>query len=286
MTPQEPAMPPLQHLRSNRLSHYRTEHVFNSYTEVNSIEEFVALAKWAKENHRPFVVLGNGSNVLFTRKRIRTVVLKNNIPAALTELGPNTIEASSTLSVAKVLEWCERRNLDSFYYLASVPATIGGAIAMNAGRGIVFNKTIFDFVKSVSFIEDGEMKTWSKEEIPIEYRHTPFTGMTGRFIVSTVLEFPEVELEGRPGRERVQWAKENQDHSAPNCGSVFKLSDSRIMKRVQGYRIGKTSYSTKTLNWLLCNDRSPLPALLLIHLVRFIHWWKKRKAILEIILVK
>jgi len=274
-------------LESDRLSHFRTRHRFLHYGEATSVEEFVAYRRWAEVRGLPLLILGNGSNVLFRRSRIRALVVKNKLPRTLFEIDENTIEVSSTVAISQVLKWCKDRNLDSCYYLASVPATIGGAIAMNAGRGRTHNRSIFDFVKSVTFLEGDELKTWQRHEIPIGYRQTPFTGLTSRLVVSAELTFPprSDDRGSDAGRERVAWSKENQDHSAPNCGSVFKQSHSRIMSFLRGKRLSTAKYSPKTANWLLSRGPSSKPLVRLIRIAQVLHRLAGKRAVVELIQV-
>jgi len=273
-------------ITSQRLSHYRTEHTFENYAEFKSAKEFGELVAWAEHNNLPVLILGNGSNVLYARKRIKTLVLKNKMPATLRELDGYRIEASSTLPVSKILRWCEARQLNSFYYLSSVPATVGGAVAMNAGRGRHHNLTIFDFLESITYVQDGAEVTLQKSEIPVDYRETPFTGLHTKLITKVTLRFDdEGDVAGKI-KERVLWSKQNQDHSAPNCGSVFKEFDSRIMGRLMGLRILGSAYSKKTANWLLCQSGRHRALLLLVLLAQFLHRLLGRRAVLEVIKVK
>lgn len=272
-------------LQSDRLSHFRTQHEFLHYGEAETVEQFIAFRQWADQRGLPLLILGNGSNVLFVRKQIRALVVKNKLPRTLREIDEKTIEVSSTVSVAQIIKWCKERDLETCFYLASVPATIGGAIAMNAGRGRKHNRSIFDFVKSVTFLEGNEVKTLQRHEIAIGYRQTPFTGLTSRLVLSAELTFPPRCGEGDAGRERVLWSKENQDHSAPNCGSVFKECHWRIMSLLMGRRFGTAQFSPRTGNWLLSRGASSRPLVWLIRLAQALHRLAGRRAVVELIQV-
>jgi len=77
---------------------------------------------------------------------------------------------SSSVPLTDVLKYCYENSLDSFYYLSSVTATIGGALAMNAGRGSRHGISIYDFVERVTFFEDGLIKTLENNDIKKGYR--------------------------------------------------------------------------------------------------------------------
>ena len=94
----------------------------------------------------------------------------------------------------EVLRFCHRESLESFYYLSSVPATIGGAVAMNAGRGRKSGGSIYDFVRRVRYydLEAREVREISGAEAVKGYRSTIFTGATSKVVL-------EVGFEFRPG---------------------------------------------------------------------------------------
>lgn len=270
----------------NNISHYRTKNYFKRYGEIYSIDEFIEYCEWAQKNHVDLYIVGNGSNTFFAKKTVNTLVIKNNLQKYIKPLSELRIEVSSSVMVSEVLKYCAKNSLDSFYYLASVPATIGGALAMNAGRGKDYGVTIYDFVESVTFFEDGHIKTLAVNEIERTYRETIFTGIHSRLILSTILKFEKKEFEDNPVVERREWAKEHQDNVGPNCGSVFKFSYIPILNMLKGLAFGKACYSAKTSNWILNKSSDPKNIVILITIAKSLHFIVGRKAILEIIVVK
>ena len=284
-------MPDVWRLESRTLSGFKTHHVFENYGEFRSADEYIKYYSWAQGRGLPVFILGNGSNTLFRRKHVRTLVLRNRIPPTMDVLDETHIEASSSLQIMQLLKYCEPKNLDSFYFLASVPATVGGAIAMNAGAGV--GPTIFDFVESITFIEEGRIRTLSEEQVARSHRTTRFTGVHGKLIVSARFRFP-VASETTEGKilERTQWSLNHQDRNLPNCGSVFKECDHpffrwlcRVPPRglsIPGFR---AQYSRRTRNWIINTNRSSWAIMTLIRLAVFVHRLCGRKIELEIILV-
>jgi UDP-N-acetylmuramate dehydrogenase len=277
-----------QSITSNNLSFYRTTHHFERYGEFCTVDQLREYYNLAKANNSKLYILGNGSNTLFTKSTIKTLVLKNNLPKSMTFVSPNKIEVSSSVLVIDVLKLCYENSLDSFYYLASVPATVGGALAMNAGRGKTRNQTIYDFVESVTFfdLENNSLKTITeKEEIIKGYRTTIFTGIKSKLILSVIFKFSQINIEGNPIQERCKWSKKHQDYSAPNCGSVFKEKNSNLMNLVKGLYIGKAGFSAKTTNWILNNADNSMNILILIKLVKLLHFLIGKSAVPEVISV-
>lgn len=277
----------IKKIESRRLSTFLTNHCFINYGEFATVEEFLEYREWARARDLPILVLGNGSNVLFTRFQVRTLVLKNRLEAKMEILSAGVVKASSSLSIMRILKYCERESLDSFYYLASVPATVGGAIAMNAGSA---SETIFDFLESVTYWDGESIVVKPATELIRTHRMTDFTGRTDKLIIEAVFRFPARKLESSEIQKRVKWCHDNQDLSAPNCGSVFRECDRRIMKKVRwivpwGIHIPFffAQYSRKVNNWIICRNKSSWPIVFLIRIVQLIHRAFGSKAIPEIV---
>ena len=278
----------IKSLSTDRLSFYRTKHEFERYGEFFTVEEFVQYCQWAKDNGITAYVLGNGSNTLFGSKKISSLVLKNKLNTDLEPLGEGRLKISSSTQVMDVLKYCYSESLESFYYLSSVPASIGGALAMNAGRGRQQQMTIYDFVETVTFFdfEQNELRTLEGCDVVQGYRQTIFTGIQNKLILYATFKFAPISFPTDPILARKKWSKNSQDYSAPNCGSVFKLADYRILRRLEGLTIGKSSFSIKTTNWILNKSKSSFPIKVLISVARALHRFLGKKVELELIVVK
>lgn len=274
--------------KSDKLSLYRTEHVFLNYTEVASVEDLKSALAWAKRNNKPLYLLGNGSNVLFCRKNIKSLICANRMPAYVKKCGENTYEVGSKTSLSKVLRTCYDEQLDSFYYLASVPATIGGAVAMNAGRGPTHNLTIYDYIQKIEYVDESGVHTISPDDALIGYRQTIFTGSSRKMITRVWFNFPAGDFTGNPIKDRINFSKETQDHGIPNCGSVFRAFSGRILGPFRKLGIGffGARWSRKTVNWVSNSNPNYLPLYLLIRFTQIMQWCVFKRAKLEIIVIK
>ena len=134
---------------SKKLSFYRTKHIFQHYKDFKSIEELKKLINFSVKNKKNYIILGNGSNVFFANNFIKTVILKNEIPETIIEKGNGLIEVSSSVKTMNLLKYCYKKDYDCFYFLSSVPSTIGGNIAMNAGNGKFSNQFISNYIVSL-----------------------------------------------------------------------------------------------------------------------------------------
>jgi len=272
---------------SRKLSWFRTEHSFEHYAEFRNVVELGQLVEECEARDLKYIVLGNGSNVFFKRKTIKTAILMNKIPSRINQIGNNEFLISSGTPVSEVLNFCFRSGRDCFYYLSSVPATVGGALAMNAGGGPKTNESIYTFVTHVtSWNHERGLVKRDKKNIPITYRTTPFGGLKGDSIIEARFLFSPIPIAGNPIENRRSWAKQHQDNTLPNCGSTFKKCDLRIMRRLQGFKLGGASLSKKTIGWVLNTEKNPKRLRQLLLVVKIVHILMGKKCELEVVSVE
>ena len=284
--------PPFVAREGNDFSTYRTHHQVANYAEFTSVTEFATYIECARNAGLTPYVLGKGSNTFFAARKIAAAVLKNRLPEILNVVSESktsiSIEVSSSVSLMKVLRFCQQHSLDSFYYLASVPGNIGGALAMNAGGATNPPLAIYDFVDTVTWWESGATKTMPASEMPRSYRKTPFAGIHDKLIVSAQFTFPKTKLMDDPIQKRLEWYRLEQDTSGPSCGSVFHTCNGYVMgalKRTH-FKIAGSHFSGKWANWIVCQNGSHRGISALILLAQILHRLAGKKAILELVRVK
>ena len=274
----------------NRLSSFRTQHFVANYAEFHTVEEFAFYIRKAREMKLVPFVLGKGSNTYFSRRRIQSAILKNRLSEEITILRETestlTVEISSSVSIIKALRFCLRHSLDSFYYLASAPGNIGGALAMNAGGARKPPLSIYDYVDQVTWWENGSIKTVPSMAIPRDYRWTPFTGIHDKLIIGAQFTFPKNPLLKEDMiQTRMEWYRKFQDPSGPSCGSVFKLCNGYIMGALKRLGVGVfgSKFSRRCSNWIICENGSPYGIGILISLAILLHRIFGKKIEIELI---
>ena len=97
-----------------------------------NIDKLVKLIKILKNNKIKYMVLGLGSNVLFSDEIYNGVIIKldefNNI-----EFKRNKVTAGAGASLMKVALMSVRKGLSGLEFATGIPGSIGGAVYMNAG---------------------------------------------------------------------------------------------------------------------------------------------------------
>ena len=135
------------------LSGYRTLNTAENFAEIKTPHDAIEAFDLAEKKKLSPFVLGAGSNVFFKNSYIKSFVLRNKIPKEIKDLGEDRFEVSSSVTMMELLKYMYAQSRDCCYYLASAPCQVGGAIAMNAGSGKLENKTISDYIISVSYVD-------------------------------------------------------------------------------------------------------------------------------------
>lgn len=213
------------------------------FVSVRSISEMRELIKAAKETMTPFMVIGNGSNMLVSDKGIRGLVIHIGKDLSDISVSGNIITAQAGALMSKVASEALRAELTGFETLSGIPGSLGGGLFMNAGA---YGGEIKNVVKSVTYIdESGEIYTVSNEECKFFYRHSIFCD-GGKYILSAELELKK----GDPSEIKAAMddynnrRKEKQPLSMPSAGSTFKRPEGYFAGRLiedcglKGYRVG------------------------------------------------
>ncbi len=242
-------------------------------------------------NDKKKYILGGGSNLLINdQKEFDDVISLKLMDSSIENLGAGNYYIGASVSMQKLITQINNDGFGGIEYLFSVPALLGGAVAMNAGRGKIHNSSIGDYIKEVKAydFEERKIKTIRKDECQFSYRKSIFKEKD--FIVlGAVFNFPSIDIEEarRKREERIRYVSEYQDNSGYNFGSVFRKYNKYIMQVFRllhfGYKDGMM-YSKKTSNWLINRENgSYKQATDLIEKAIRVHRFMGMKIVLEVI---
>jgi UDP-N-acetylmuramate dehydrogenase len=204
----------------------------------------------------PLFWLGLGSNLLVRDGGIRGVVIDTQ--SGLTRLervNDTTLTCEAGVPCARLARQCIKWGLGPAEFLAGIPGTLGGALAMNAGA---FGGETWPRVRSVDVCDArGVDRRRDAREYSYGYRHI-VPPAPGEFFLAATLEF-----EYRPGltdeamRELLAKRKETQPIGEWSCGSTFTNPKGDHAARLieaaglKGFRIGDIMVSPKHANFLV-----------------------------------
>ena len=126
----------------------------------------------------PLLWLGLGSNLLVRDGGFRGTVIK--LAGVLNELqfeAPNQVTAGAGATCAKVARFTAEHALGGVEFLAGIPGTMGGALAMNAGAN---GGEIWDWVESAETLDrSGKLRVRRRKELNVSYRHVALPANEG-----------------------------------------------------------------------------------------------------------
>jgi UDP-N-acetylmuramate dehydrogenase len=219
----------------------------------------------------PVHVVGLGSNLLVRDAGLQgTVVFThgalNKIRLDTEQSGAEVVYSEAGVAGAKVARFGATHGLRGAEFLAGIPGTVGGALAMNAG---CYGSETWDIVHSVLCLRfDGELVRCSPDQFEIGYRHVALHPAVGqpRASVETGCWFAAAWFKLQRGapddsrraiRELLERRIATQPLDQPNAGSVFRNPPGDYAARLiescglKGFAIGGAAVSTKHANFIV-----------------------------------
>ncbi len=228
------------------------------FIEISSIEEMQGAILHCKKRNIPFMVLGKGSNCLFDDKGYNGVVLLNKID--FLRFGASSDEIASSLYVGAGYSFSllgmqtAKRGLGGLEFASGIPATVGGAIWMNAGAN--GNETC-NPLDSVDFLDaDGILHRLKRIDLPFSYRSSPFQKQKGAIVAATFSLTQKKEAR-QEQLEIVNKRIKTQPLSEKSAGCVFmnppQISAGALIDQcgLKGFSIGTAAVSTVHANFLI-----------------------------------
>jgi len=204
----------------------------------------------------PLVWIGLGSNLLVRDAGIRGIVVFTiGCLNRIESLGNTRVLVEAGVTSAKVARFCAAQDLHGAEFLAGIPGSMGGALAMNAGA---FGSETWQVVESVETLDrHGNLHQRTAEDFDISYRHVK--GAENEWFVSATLKLEHGISEESRSRVRSLLDKRNQSQpiGTANAGSVFKnpLHDhaARLIEScgLKGHCHGAACVSDKHANFIL-----------------------------------
>jgi len=202
------------------------------------------------------VWVGLGSNLLVRDGGIRgTVILPFGGLNTLDRVAEESVRAGAGVSCAKVARFAVRNGLTGAEFLAGIPGTMGGALAMNAGA---FGGETWALVTSVQTVDHrGELHMRQRAEYEVGYRKV--VGPENEWFVAADLGLQRGDTESAQARIRslLERRSATQPTQQPSCGSVFRNPPDDFAARLiescglKGEQIGMARVSEKHANFIV-----------------------------------
>lgn len=267
----------------------RLNSVAEKFYIPESKDGLIELLKLFKSENQNFYFLSGGSNVLLKPSIKSPIIFVQEVDKTLSYYPEtNTVVSGCSVKIQTLINFLADNSLGGIEYLYSLPALVGGCVCMNAGRGRQHNLSISDFIIAVEYADENGLHEVEKKECGFGYRKSIFQN-SAKCITKTVFQFPfqATEVTKKNIKDRLEYVKIYQEPQKPSLGSIFSAVDFRIMKLVAGLKVGKATYSKKTLNWISnLGNATYTHVIILIYIVSVMSFLTGRKAKLEVKLWK
>ncbi len=203
----------------------------------------------------PLLWLGLGSNLLVRDGGFAGTVIALKGRLDTIDIDGEVLHAEAGASCARIARQAARAGLTGAAFLAGIPGTLGGALAMNAGA---FGGETWPVVRAVRTIDRAGVL---RRRLPADYRvgYREVAGPAGEWFVGAELQLRpgDVAAEQAAIRGLLERRAATQPTGLPSAGSTFRNPPDDHAARLieaaglKGYRIGGAEVSPKHANFLI-----------------------------------
>lgn len=235
---------------------YKLDVIAKYLVFVKNKEELIELIKYLKENNIKYLILGNGSNVIFSCEYYDGVIIKLDKLNKL-EINDNKVYVEAGYSLAKLSRDILNNGLVGLEFAAGIPGLVGASVAMNAGA---YTKELSDVVKEVEVITpDNKLVVMKNSELEFAYRDSFLKRNKNYICVSIIMEFEKGNKEEAIQLINVRREKRmlSQPLEYPSAGSVFRNPEGMYAGELiekcglKGYNINGAEVSVKHANFII-----------------------------------
>lgn len=224
---------------------------------VKTAEELVNAIREAKNQYIKYVVIGNGTNTVFSDSGFDgLVIITSNMKNFTVE--DNIIKADCGASISKIAIAAQKAELTGLEFAYGIPGTVGGGLFMNAGA---FGGNMSDVVVS-SICYDTKKDVIRKidlNEHEFNYRESIYSKNPHLIILAVMMELKKGKMSDIISQmnQNVRTRKEKQPLEFPSAGSVFKRPIGHYAGELiencglKGFRIGGAEVSQKHAGFII-----------------------------------
>lgn len=229
------------------------------FAEAKTFVEMRDGVLFAMEQKLPLLIIGKGSNCLFDDRGFPGVVLLNKIDFC--DWREASVYVGSGYSFSLLGSQSARKSLSGLEFASGIPASVGGAIFMNAGAN---GKETSEALESVLFLtEDGDTREYKKGDLTFGYRTSSFHMMRGVILAATFVFCSNSPLARQTQLQIIDYRKKTQPLNEKSIGCVFRnptytqsagsLIDQSGLK---GFRVGGAKVSEVHANFIVNDNQA------------------------------
>lgn len=226
-----------------------------------SVGQVADIVAWCRKEKIPYLVIGNGSNLLVSDQGLPGVVLEMGMPASEIVVDGTSICAQAGASLGRVARVAAEASLTGMEFAGGIPGTIGGAVYMNAGA---YGGEMSQIIESVQVLTpQGNVVELSVTELDLGYRHS-IVEEKGYVVLSVKLQLESGEQDSILAymEELRQRRIDKQPLEYPSAGSTFKRPEGYFAGKLimdaglAGYQVGGAQVSEKHCGFVINKEHA------------------------------
>ncbi len=240
-----------------------------AFVAPENIEALKDLVTWSWQKEIPYLIMGNGTNLLVKDSGITGVVIVlTQCLNTISQTDRNThgiiIIAMAGASMKTLCSFALKRGLEGMNFALGIPGSVGGGIMMNAGTSYGFME---DVLQSINILlPTGEVRNIKKKNLDFAYRKLSWNKedieghpgqqiiLDGRFRLSP----SDPEKLKKEARKILETRWQKQPKGLPSAGCFFKnpvsgktAGELIEMAGLKGKSMGGAKISTKHANFIV-----------------------------------
>ena len=224
------------------------------------VDSLIETLKYLKEKNIKYMILGNGSNVIFNSKYDGVIIKLDNFNNL--KISGNRITVGAGYMLNKLAIRVSRLGFTGMEFAAGIPGTVGGAVYMNAGA---YKSDMGYIVNSVKVLTpDYKIKTMNNKDLDFHYRSSFL--QTHKDYICLEASIALIKGDSKEIMEIIEERKsrriETQPLDYPSAGSVFRNPEGdfagRLIEEIgyKGKSVGDAKVSEKHANFIINNGNA------------------------------
>jgi UDP-N-acetylmuramate dehydrogenase len=207
-----------------------------------------------KCKNKQIFILGGGTNILFSDRGFRGIVIKLSGDFKKIGILNETVCAGAAASLSLLLNECAKSNLDGLQCCAGIPGSVGGAVYGNAGTNLGTISQHIKYIEAIDF-SNAKLKILNKNEIEFSYRKSSINEIITRVFFSLKAANKNDIL--AQIQNLIDKRKSTQPIGIANAGCIFKnppkMSSGKIIEDLglKGLQIGGAEISYVHANFIV-----------------------------------
>jgi UDP-N-acetylmuramate dehydrogenase len=228
------------------------------FVEAEDDRDLAIVADVAGATDTPVAVIGKGSNLLVSDDGFPGIVVRLGRGYRWASREGDLLTAGGAMPLPALAGIALQHGLAGLEFGVAIPATLGGAVRMNAGA---HDRSMSDVLGRIDLVSlsTGERSSVAAADAGFAYRRSALPA-DAIVVAATVRLAPGPDAAIRERMEEArEWRRRTQPLAEPNCGSVFKNPDDDHAARLieaagaKGLRVGTAHVSEKHANFIVAD---------------------------------